>query len=268
MSRRALVLAAALVTLPLSALAEDGQYFWSGDWYLKAGASGFVAPRFEGSKSYILQASPIISLSRQSATAPRFTSRDDNPSFALFENDMIRAGITGKLVMPRDRDTSDDLKALKAVKFGLEAGVFGEVYPTDWMRFRTEIRHGIRSHNGVVADLALDGFVDVTDTVRVSAGPRLSIASEDYMDAYYKVTKKRSAKHGLSAYDPEGGFKSVGFGSEVVWKATDRIEAGVFGQYNRLVGPAADSSLVEERGSKDQFVVGISTSYKFGFTLP
>jgi outer membrane scaffolding protein for murein synthesis (MipA/OmpV family) len=88
------------------------------------------------------------------------------------------------------------------------------------------------------------------------------------MDAYYNVTKKRSAKHGLAAYNPEGGFKSVGFGSEVVWKATDRIEAGVFGQYNRLVGPAADSSLVRERGSRDQFVVGISTSYKFGFTLP
>ncbi len=42
----------------------------------------------------------------------------------------------------------------------------------------------------------------------------------------------------------------------------------MFGQYKPSRRPAADSSLVQERGSKDQFVVGISTSYKFGFTLP
>ncbi len=109
---------------------------------------------------------------------------------------MIRAGITGKLVMPRDRDTSDDLKALKAVKFGLEAGVFGEVYPTDWMRFRTEIRHGIRSHNGVVADLALDAFADVTDTVRVSAG-RVCRSPPKLYGRLLQGHKKRSANTDL-----------------------------------------------------------------------
>ena len=268
MNRRIIALAGLFLASPLSALAGDGTYFWSGDWYLKVGAAGFVAPRYEGAKSYMLQASPIISLSRQTAGAPRFSSRDDNPSFAIYENEIVRAGITGKLVMPRDRGDSDDLKALKAVKFGLEAGVFAEVYPTDWMRFRTDIRRGIRSHNGFVADISADAFMDVTPTIRVSAGPRVSIASDDYMDAYYKVTNKRSAKYGLSAYDPEGGFKSVGVGTEVNWQATDKIQAGAFAQYNRLVGDAADSSLVKEKGSPNQFIIGISTSYKFGFSLP
>ena len=40
-----------------------------------------------------------------------------------------------------------------------------------------------------------------------------------------------------------------------------------FTEYKRLTGPAADSSLVKERGSENQLVIGLSASYKFNFTL-
>jgi outer membrane scaffolding protein for murein synthesis (MipA/OmpV family) len=33
------------------------------------------------------------------------------------------------------------------------------------------------------------------------------------------------------------------------------------------MGPAADSSLVKERGSPDQFTVGVSASYRFDFKM-
>ena len=39
------------------------------------------------------------------------------------------------------------------------------------------------------------------------------------------------------------------------------------GEYARLLGPAADSSLVKERGSPDQFTVGVSASYRFDSTF-
>jgi MipA family protein len=35
-----------------------------------------------------------------------------------------------------------------------------------------------------------------------------------------------------------------------------------------LMGAAADSSLVRERGSPDQFLVGVTATYRFDFTLP
>ena len=37
---------------------------------------------------------------------------------------------------------------------------------------------------------------------------------------------------------------------------------------NQLVGPAADSSLVKQRGDRDQFLIGLSATYRFDFTLP
>jgi outer membrane scaffolding protein for murein synthesis (MipA/OmpV family) len=150
-----------------------------GDWYLKVGAAGFVAPRFEGDDSYVFNAAPLISLGKAGPEA-RFSSRNDNVSLALIDNGGFRAGVAGKLLFERDEDASDDVEGLDPVRFGGELGGFAEVYPTDWLRLRGEVRQGIRSHSGIVGDVAVDAFTDVTPTVRVSGGPRLSVASQEW----------------------------------------------------------------------------------------
>ena len=84
--------------------AEDGgQGSWfSGDWYLKVGVAGFTAPKYQGDDAYELMFSPIISLGK-AGDDPRFTSRNDNISLGLFDTGAFRAGLVGRLVMPRDR---------------------------------------------------------------------------------------------------------------------------------------------------------------------
>lgn len=252
--------------LVLSATPALADSWWSGDWYVKVGGATFVAPRYQGDNAYLFQGQPLISIGKADSTV-RFSSRNDNPAFSLYDSGAIRAGIVGKLVMPRDKDTSDDLKGLSRVKFGAEAGAFTEVYPTDWMRFRAEVRRGIRSHDGIVADVAVDAFADVTDTIRVSAGPRVSFATEGYMDAYYGVNAKESVKSGLKKYSPEGGVQSAGLGAAINWKATEKIDTSLFAEYSKLLGPVADSSLVKERGDTNQFMIGISATYRFDVTL-
>lgn len=127
------------------------KHFWSGDWYLKVGAAGMMAPRFTGSNSYTFSAVPLVSLGR-AGEATRFSSRNDNVAFAFIDNRSFRAGVAGKLLFKRDDETADQLKGLKETKLGGEVGGFAEVYPTDWLRVRGEVRHGVRAHNGVVAD--------------------------------------------------------------------------------------------------------------------
>ena len=56
-------------------------------------------------------------------------------------------------------------------------------------------------------------------------------------------------------------------GGAITWKATDNVTASLFTEYSRLMGPAADSTIVKERGSRDQLTVGVSTSYRFDFNL-
>lgn len=262
-----ILVGAFLASGPAAAFAGDGDAWWSGDWYLKVGAAGFVAPRYEGAKSYLLQVQPLISLGKAGQTV-RFSSRNDNPSFAFFDNGPIRAGVVGKLVMPRNANDSADLKGLDPVKLGVELGGFVEAYPTDWVRVRAEVRQGIRSHDGVVADLSADAFTDLTPTVRLSAGPRLSLASNGYMDAYYKVDGREAIRSGLAKYNPNGGLQSAGIGGAITWQATEKIEASAFTEYKRLLGDVAESSLVRERGAKNQFLIGLSSTYRFDFTLP
>jgi outer membrane protein len=258
---------AVLLLGAISAPAQEGAFGWvRGDWYLTVGASGFVAPKFEGSSDRLLSVVPMISLGKVGPEA-RFVSRNDNISLSLYDTGSVRAGLTGKLIWGRDSGTAGELNGLDPVKFGGEAGVFAEVYPTNWLRVRGEVRKGFRSHDGVVADLSADAFVDVTDRIRVSAGPRLSLASGGYFDSYYGVNSDEAAKSGLSKYDPGGGVKSVGVGGAVTWKTTDQITTSVFGEYSRLQGPAADSSLVKQRGSVDQLLLGVSATYKFDFQL-
>ncbi len=256
--------------LSTAASAEDGKSglggWFSGDWYLKVGAAGFAQPKFEGDDSYEFAFMPIISLGKAGNDA-RFESRNDNISLGLIDTGTFRAGLNGKLVMPRDASDENDTKGLSDVDFGVELGGFAEFYPTDWMRMRGEVRQGIAAHDGVVADFAIDAFTDITPEVRISGGPRLSLASADYFEAYYGVNAAESAASGLAEYSPGGGIKSYGVGGAIDWKTTEKLTTSLFAEYSRLGAPAADSSLVEERGSANQYMIGVSATYRFDFSL-
>lgn len=260
----------ALIACAFSLLAAgtaSAESWFSGDWYLKLGGSGFSAPKFQGDDKNKFGFSPIISVGRQGANA-RFSSRNDGPSISLFDNGPLAVGLAGKLIMPRDDGDSSDLRGMSKIKLGAELGGFAEVYPTDWMRVRAEVRQGIRSHGGVVADLSADVYTDVAPNLQVSAGPRASWVSAKYNEKYYGVSAAQAAAGGPSPYNPGGGLHSVGVGGAIVWKVTEQAEIGSYAEYKRLMGDAGSSTLVSERGSRNQFVVGIQASYKFGFSLP
>lgn len=258
---------AALLTasFALSTSPAFAEGFFSGNWYVTLGGSGISAPTFEGSKDNKLFFSPIISVGR--GGTPRFSSRNDNPSFAIYDTDVLRAGVVGKFVRARDAGTDDALRGLSEVKWGAELGGFADVYVTDWMRARAEVRQGIRAHDGLVADVAVDAFTDIAPDLRISAGPRLTFATSGYTSTYYGVDAAESAASGLSQYNPDGGVTSYGAGGAITWNATEKITMSAFTEYKRLAGPAADSSLVRQKGSENQLLFGVSASYKFGVSF-
>jgi outer membrane scaffolding protein for murein synthesis (MipA/OmpV family) len=263
----ATVAAAMIAAVPASAQDSSFWGWFAGDYSLSLGAAGFAAPSFEGSDELSFYGAPVISISRVGSTQ-RFSSRNDSASFAILDTGTFRVGPAANLVFGRDAD--GDLIGLDDVDFGVELGAFAEFYPVEWLRVRGEVRQAIGGHEGLVADLSADAFWDISETVRVSAGPRVSFASEDYFDAFYGVTAAQAvaAPRIINAYAPDGGgLNSIGFGGAVSWKATDRITTSLFAEYWRLQDNAADSSIVKEIGSADQFLFGLSATYRFDFTL-
>jgi outer membrane protein len=85
--------------------------------------------------------------------------------------------------------------------------------------------------------------------------------------ASYGVDTEESLASGLMRYNSSSGWQSVGIGGAVNWKATDKIDTSLFAEYKRIVGVAARSSLVRQKGSDNQLLVSVSATYRFDFTL-
>lgn len=77
--------------------APKKQHFYSGNWSLTLGASVYEAPKFEGDDTYDIAVDPIFSIGKTGSDS-RFSSRNDNMSFALLEKSFIRLGVVGKVL--------------------------------------------------------------------------------------------------------------------------------------------------------------------------
>ena len=256
----ALALVAAGATKP--AAAED--------WIVSLGAQGRLIPTYPGSGSYMLQPYPLIDIHRAGNNA-KFSAPRDGLSVSLFEIGRFRAGVAGLLRTPRRESNDNDLVGLGNVDWTVELGGFAEFWPRDWLRVRGELRQGIGGHHGLVADLTADAVVPLSPQWTFSAGPRLSLATDEALDPYFSITPAQSAASGLPVYTASGGVYSYGAGAQLRYQFAPRWSTIFYAEYQRLADGAANSPLVVQRGSPDQLMIGLGASYDFeirGFDVP
>jgi MipA family protein len=234
----------------------------SGLWTVTVGIGGELKPDFEGAKRYMLSPVPIISIERAGSSA-RFQSPRDNPGIALIEAGGFRAGPVGKYTSARTAASDPELTGLGDVKAAIELGVFAEYYPVDWFRARAEIRRGFGGHDGIVADLTADVILPLSDRLTWSGGPRLSFADTRATAPYFGITAAQALTSGLPAFDAKGGAHSAGAGTQLKYQLTPQWETHGYVEYDRLLGDAAASPLVTQRGSPNQVKAGVGVSYSF-----
>ena len=80
------------------------------------------------------------------------------------------------------------------------------------------------------------------------------------MRSYFGVSARQAAVTSFRQYTPHGGFKSTGWGATAVYPLGEHwlIESDF--AFERLIGDAADSPIVEARS---QFSVGLNLGYRF-----
>jgi MipA family protein len=236
-------------------------------WTLSIGANFDGQPGFEGGKSDKLQIAPIFALAPAGGSTERFRGPLDSASIALFDYEGFSAGPAGKLKAARTAGNFTELNGLGDVKSALELGGFLQYFPTDWFRLRSEIRRGFGGHTGVVADFSADVLVPVWQRLTWSGGPRFTLESTQATTPYFSVDAAQSAASGLSVFDAKGGSHSVGAGTQVRYQFDPKWEAHAYVEYDRLLGDAAASPLVMQRGSPNQTSFGLGASYSFDFHL-
>ena len=232
------------------------------------GAGANYKPEFEGADEYELTPYPVpivsvrnvygFNLERFSLTYDLVNKRFDNGMSA------IRLGPSIGLARGRDEDDSSFLDGLGDVGTGALAGGF------------FSLRHGpvqlnvsggqeiAGGHGGAIVDTRLGIMIPAGRRLRINPGVSVSWASGEYMQSFFGITEEQAARSIYAPYDPDPGFKDVGLNLSVRYLVTENWSLLSFLNYRRLIGPAADSPIVEgPGGSRNQFSALVGVTYGF-----
>ena len=266
-STRIGLLSTVLIALPISA--QGGEQS-NKDWQYGVSAGVFYTPTFLGDDDYQFSALPNITASY----GDTFSASLAGVEYLAYESGRFRMGPVLRYDFGRDEDgsnplalgdDSDDLMGLGDVDGTVEIGSFVQ-YEVGNLSATLEIRHGINGHEGLVGDIEVkysDSVEAFGKTLTYSLGPQTSFASDNFNSAFFDISSAQSGASGISEYDADGGFNTIGLRATVIADIDDQISIIGFAGYDRLVGDIADSSLVRERGSENQGTFGISLNYAF-----
>lgn len=245
----------------------------SDGWSLNIGAGGLAGPTYEGDDTYRLSVLPNIQVTYADTF---FASVQEGVGYRVINTDTLRAGPIARIRFSRDEDgdqpfaitgdDSDDLIGLGDVDTSIELGGLLE-YELGTITFSAEARKAATGHKGFVADVGArwsGRSMAFGPPVIWSIGPRARIVDDNFTSAYFGVTGTQSLASGLPVYAADGGLHSYGIGAIAIIPIDreNRWTAVAFAGYDRLAGNAADSPLVQLRGSEDQATLGIFVSYR------
>ena len=235
-------------------------------WLVTLGLYGVVGPRFEGSKHHDITPWPIISW-RQEGSKEWIELPKDGLDLPLIETNNLRAGLVGYWRWQRDTATIPQRGFTRIghsrIDLSLEAGLFAEYWPADWLRTRIETREAFLGARGLIANISSDLVWRPHSAWTFAAGPRLSLADREFMEDYYGVDGSQSSASGLPVYRATAGIRSFGTGAFAQYKMTPSWTTRSFIEYEHLAGAAGDSPVITARGSREQIMIGVGLSYTF-----
>lgn len=241
-------------------------------WRFRVGAGALYAPAFMGSQDYQVIAFPQVKVEFKNLF---FASVKEGVGYNVIHSGGWRVGPLVKYAFERKEDDSNPfrvagdkstaLQGLGTVEGTLEWGGFAE-YRYESFAYKIEIRQGIDGHKGMLgeAGITYSGAVKHSGPpIFYAVGPRATFADADYINAYFGINQTQSVNSGLARYDAGGGLVSYGIGGFLSMPLYGPVSVSVFGGYDRLGNEVADSPLITQRGSEDQFACGVSVTYKF-----
>jgi outer membrane protein len=239
------------------------------NWIVTVGLEGRVGPAWTGAPASELRLGglPLFSVRRVGDPPPYFGPRD-GIGFDVLDVGPFRFGPAFNLIWERKASSYSALNGLGNVNTTIQAGGFAEYWPAAWLRLRGELRQGFGGEGGVSGDGFLDAVIPFGQ-FRWSAGPRITVESAPAINPYFGITQAQSigsAAAGLPAlpiYHASGGLSSYGVGTQLEEFFSDQWAAHGFVEFQRLTDSAANSPLVTQRGSPDQWTFGLGATYSF-----
>lgn len=111
--------------------------------------------------------------------------------------------------------------------------------------------------------LSGSAWAPLSTRVFTGAGLGASWASGGFNETYFGVTGEDSVRSGLPSYNPSSGIEQITSWLACVYQINRSWYAGALVFYQRLTGPAGNSPIVVERGTRNQITVGAGVAYAF-----
>ena len=238
----------------------------TGEWTVILGVGPGVVPDYRGSDDYEVVAVPVAKIAwrdRIFLTLEGFGIELSGLGANVIQSHGFNVGPILGLDIGRDEDDNSALDGLGDIDPTALAGGFIEYENGPWRGAFI----GMAALPGDVEGwgLRIRGSYDykVRDNLVVTPILGTSYFSSDYNQTYFGISPSQSARSGLPAYSPDGGFWNVGGGINARYLFDENW--GLLGAvgYQRITGDAADSPLVDDKGSPNQFVGSLVVFYAF-----
>ncbi len=236
---------------------------------VRLGIGPGYSPAFEGSRDYKWHAVPVISLQYRDVLKVNNNDIDFTAFDQVFElgEDMgsskLEFGPSVDLDFGRSESDSRDLRGMGSVGFSLELGGY-IAYVTD--RFKIELDLGqdvVGGHGGALMDLVATTALYRNDRFAVGASATLTAATSKYLKSFFGVTAAQAKASGLPEFHPKGGLKNLFLGVNGSYEITPHWSLLAHIGYERLLGDAAASPLIKQRGDANQVLATTFVVYTF-----
>jgi outer membrane protein len=235
-----------------------------GTYRVRVGLGAQVRPEYLGADSTEIVPYPTVSI-KKGEEPFGFGAPDDSFGIGLLGNDTFSLGPV--LALSNGRDEDEVGAPVGDVNRTLEAGAFAQYELSDAFRLRAELRQGIGGHEGLVGNVGADYVTRDGDNYLFSIGPRLRFGDGKFQRAFFGIDDEAALASGLPLYRPDSGLYAVGAVSSARYEIGGGWGLFGFARYDRLVGDARKSPIVEEFGSDNQFSAGIGISRTFTLKL-
>jgi outer membrane protein len=230
-----------------------------------------MLPDYPGSDDYMVGGAPFFKINLDSQFEYYLRLLATDLQLNLINHPIFRFGPAFNYRFGRNDDVEDDVvKKMKEIDGTIEAGAFMGIELVDKdnprQRFLSQVEFLSDvggEYKGYNVSLSASYWFPVHKAVDVTFGGGITYADGNYMETYFGVDQKNADRTGLPVYEADSGLlmARINTGAVLHLSMSWHLAAGL--QYRPLLDDAADSPIVDDRGSTSQWIYGLGVAYSW-----
>ncbi|WP_409421898.1 MipA/OmpV family protein [Pseudaeromonas sp. ZJS20] len=186
----------------------------------------------------------------------------------LLDDEGWEAGPLLNLRLGREEVDDPVVAQLPEIGLGLEAGGFVAWHHVNLTGIPYRLRLGLMASHAVLGQTEgsqltpyASLWLPLSERLFIGSGVGATWSDKNFMQQFFSVSPAAAEASGLPSYQAGAGFRQIYWWPGVLWRIAPQwmLGAGAYGQY--LVGDAADSPIIRERGDRWQWTFGLGLGY-------